>query len=83
MPRNRNTNRDGGPFDPETIERVWSKAKDLPGYTIFKVDPCGTEIRRDCYGKEEKYGWEIDHIKPVAADGTDDIRTYFKTSNIL
>jgi 5-methylcytosine-specific restriction endonuclease McrA len=25
------------------------------------------------YGKQEKYGWEIDHIKPITKGGTDDL----------
>jgi 5-methylcytosine-specific restriction endonuclease McrA len=25
------------------------------------------------YGQTSKYGWEIDHIKPVSKGGTDDL----------
>jgi hypothetical protein len=28
-------------------------------------------MQRDQYGMTTEYGWEIDHIRPVALDGTD------------
>jgi 5-methylcytosine-specific restriction endonuclease McrA len=30
-------------------------------------------MKRDKYGKTERWGWEIDHIKPVSAGGSDDL----------
>jgi hypothetical protein len=73
MARQANTTTSGGSFDVATVEAVWKKAKDDPAYTVFKKDACGASIRRDDYGKAEKWGWEIDHIKPVAKGGTDDL----------
>ncbi|MCB9358266.1 MAG: HNH endonuclease [Calditrichaeota bacterium] len=35
------------------------------------MDSCGAKIRRECYGMTNEYGWEIDHILPVAEGGTD------------
>ncbi len=60
-------------FDEQTIEAVWNKAKIQPGFTSFRSDVCGTDIQRSEYGKESKYGWEIDHINPGANGGTDDL----------
>ena len=39
----------------------------------FKIDKCGSLMKREKYGKTENYGWEIDHIKPVSKGGTDDL----------
>jgi CRISPR/Cas system Type II protein with McrA/HNH and RuvC-like nuclease domain len=30
-------------------------------------------MNRNNYGEQEQWGWEIDHIKPVSKDGTDDL----------
>jgi 5-methylcytosine-specific restriction endonuclease McrA len=37
------------------------------------MDKFGTYISKLSYGTQEKYGWEIDHIIPVARGGTDDL----------
>ena len=73
MPRQSNTTASGGSFDPVTIEAVWNKAKEETGFTTFKKDSCGATVQRYDYGKTTNYGWEIDHIKPVAEGGTDDL----------
>lgn len=73
MARQPNTTASGQAFDEATIEAVWRKAKEDPGYTIFKKDACGATIKRDSYGKTDTYGWEIDHIKPVAKGGGDEL----------
>jgi 5-methylcytosine-specific restriction endonuclease McrA len=69
-----NTNADGESFDEATIEAVWQKAI---YYTVlppgFRKDYCGAKIQRNKYGIIERYGWEIDHIKPVEQGGTDDL----------
>jgi HNH endonuclease len=66
------TKRDGTPFDDATIEAVWQKAKQepIPG---FRKDSCGASIQRSKYGKTQRFGWEIDHIKPVSKGGTDEL----------
>lgn len=68
-----NTNRNGGGFDALTIAAVWNKARAVPGYDAAQVrkDACGAWIKRSEYGQTTQYGWEIDHIKPVASGGTD------------
>jgi len=73
MARSANTTVSGQPFDQTTISAVWGKAKQDPGYTIYRKDACGATIQRDEYGKISAYGWEIDHMKPVAKGGTDDL----------
>ena len=73
MIRIANTTAGGGGFDEKTIEAVWQKGKPEPRYSSFRKDACGASMQRDKYGATEKWGWEIDHIKPVAKGGTDDL----------
>lgn len=68
-----NTKSDGKSFDEATIKAVWQKGKPEPGYTGFRKDMCGASMQRTDYGKQERWGWEIDHIKPVSNGGTDDL----------
>ena len=73
MPRQPNTTSSGGPFEEETIEKVWVKGKPEVGLTFFRKDACGASMKRDDYGKTTQFGWEIDHIKPVSKAGSDDL----------
>lgn len=73
MRRKPNTTVDGEPFDEITVQEVWNKCEAVPGTAVLKVDCCGTMIARDEFGQTSTYGWEIDHIKPVAKGGTDDL----------
>ena len=71
--RKPNTRRDGTAFDEQTIEAVWRKGRPEPGLDSFRKDKCGASMQRQKYGKTEQYGWEIDHIKPVALGGGDEL----------
>lgn len=73
MARNYSTSRDGYTFDESTVEAVWKKGEVEPNYPSYRKDKCDASMQRTKYGKTEKWGWEIDHIKPVALGGTDDI----------
>ena len=76
MPRQPNTTERGGSFDQATISAVWRKAKIVSGYdpNDYRKDTCGAWIRKASYGTTTgDYGWEIDHIKPVARGGKDDL----------
>lgn len=73
MTRNSNTKVDGSQFSLDTIDAVWEKAKVLAPVTGFAKDGCGAVIQRSKHGLTEKWGWEIDHIKPVSMGGTDDL----------
>jgi hypothetical protein len=68
-----NTKSDGKSFDEATIEAVWQKGTPEPNYPGFRTDVCGGSMQRTKYGKQEQWGWEIDHIKPVSKGGTDDL----------
>lgn len=58
----------------ETIKQVWKKAKAISGYdsNIWRQDHAGAWIKFSEYGKRSTYGWEIDHRKPLAKNGSDD-----------
>lgn len=73
MARNPGTRVSGRPFDEATIDAVWKKATPESGYTGFAKDKCGASMQRGKYGQTVQWGWEIDHIKPVAKGGTDDL----------
>lgn len=69
------TSQGGRSFDHLTVEFVWQKAQIVPGSDprVVRKDCCGAWIWRERYGQTEEYGWEIDHIRPVSAGGTDDL----------
>ena len=60
-------------FSEELIEQVWQMATSVINNDpkIWRKDFAGAWIRRDQYGKTSKYGWEIDHLRPVSQGGTD------------
>lgn len=71
------TARNGAGFSEEVKIQVWTKAAVAPGMdpAVWRVDPCGAYIRWSDYGVTTHHGngWEIDHIYPVAHNGTDGI----------
>jgi 5-methylcytosine-specific restriction endonuclease McrA len=69
------TNLRGGTFDAITVEAMWRKATVVDGQdpNVYRKDRCNAWIQRSAYGTTGKYGWEIDHIKPVAHGGSDDL----------
>jgi len=73
MARDWGTASDGRPFDYNVIEAVWAKGIPEPSYPLFRKDCYGTSMQRNKYNTSAKWGWEIDHIKPVVKGGTDDL----------
>lgn len=71
--RTNGTNREGGGFDDVTLDLIWSRANEVPGYNpdYYRKDCCGAWIEREAYGTLGPRGWEVDHIRPVAAGGSD------------
>jgi hypothetical protein len=63
----------GEQFGARMIEQVWAKAEPELWFVYFKRDVCGATIKKDDYGKMTEFGWEIDHIIPVAQGGTDEL----------
>lgn len=75
FPRRAGSTRSGGSFTPAEIQAVWNKGRVLTGHdsTQYRVDNCGKLMVRSAYGTTGDYGWEIDHIKPIAVGGGDEL----------
>ena len=72
----RNQNRSGGAWTEAEKLAVWRKAIPVNGIdtTDYRKDICGHWIKYAAHGDTtSQYGWEIDHINPVANGGTDSI----------
>jgi hypothetical protein len=65
----------GHSFSDEMVRKVWAKGRIVPGYDprYVRKDCCGAWISWSEYGKQTESGWEIDHIRPVSANGSDDL----------
>lgn len=58
------------------VDAVWRKGRVVPGYdpAQYRLDSCNAWMDRREYGNTaSSRGWEIDHIKPVASGGSDDL----------
>ena len=69
-----NKNIHNGSFDEATIQKVWEKGIIVSNNdpNVFRKDSCGAWMQRDKHGDtSHKYGWEVDHIKPVSKGGSD------------
>ena len=59
-------------YSKTTIRKIWEKAKPTRGKNpdVWRKDEEGNVIRFGSYGAKGKYGWEIDHKKLKAKDGS-------------
>ena len=76
MTRKPNTDVNGKDFAKTTVGAVWKKGKHYPGHDSdnWRQDIFGNKIKNSEYGNTKStYGWEVDHIKPVAKGGTDNL----------
>ena len=76
MIRDRNTDIDGKSFGSTTVGDVWKKGREIDSFDkdVWRHDVCGKPMKHSEYGNtDSKHGWEVDHIKPVAEDGSDDL----------
>lgn len=64
-----------GNFTDNQVQQVWEKAKVINAKTKdeWRQDYAGAWINRNQYGKDGAYGWEVDHKKPVAKGGGDEL----------
>lgn len=63
-------------FSEDIIQQVWDKGTIVSGddSKVFRKDYCKAWILRNEYGnRKSKFGWEIDHIKPVSSGGGDEL----------
>ena len=54
------------------IDSIWDKAHSIRGKNpnMFRKDDFGNMIRKQSYGTQGQYGWEIDHKNPRSKGGT-------------
>ena len=74
MARDRNTR--GGSFTEAEKPAVWDKGRVIKDFSsaVWRRDHFGNAMKFSEHGNvKSEHGWEIDHIKPVAKGGTDDI----------
>lgn len=75
--RRNNTDRNGNRWSDQTKSLVWSKATPITGEnpSQYRLDACNAIIEWGQFGVTNDYGtgWEIDHIHPVALNGSDSI----------
>ncbi len=65
-----------GNSSDDFLRNVWRKGKVVPGRDpeVWRKDICGDLIKYDEHANTDSlYGWEVDHIKPEALGGTDDL----------
>jgi len=76
MARLHNTNRNGGAWTQAEKKAVWQKGTVIENYSpdVWRRDKCGRYMQFSEHGnRQAESGWEIDHINPVANNGTDDL----------
>jgi 5-methylcytosine-specific restriction endonuclease McrA len=76
MARDTSTDLNGQPYDEKTLGAIWRKADlvEMMHPDIWRYDACGSLMKfSEFRNTASEYGWEVDHIKPVAAGGTDDL----------
>ncbi len=74
--RKHGTSSQGFAFGSTTLWWVWSRATAVPGTdpNKFRKDTCGAWIAWNEHGNTDSpYGWEVDHVYPVALGGSDDL----------
>jgi 5-methylcytosine-specific restriction endonuclease McrA len=76
MTRKSNTDINGKPFAKTKVGEVWRKGKKYQNKNIdvWRKDAFGNPIKNSAYGNtRSNFGWEVDHVRPVAKGGTDAI----------
>lgn len=74
--RNFNTDKNGNSWTEETKKAVWAKAQEVLSLNknTWRYDKCHKKVKWEDYGnRNSDYGWEIDHINPVANNGSDEL----------
>jgi 5-methylcytosine-specific restriction endonuclease McrA len=60
----------------DEVDSVWEKGTPIKGKNpdIYRRDAFGNEIYKPSYGKSGEKSWEIDHVKPLAKGGSENLR---------
>ena len=62
-------------YDHATLSAIWAKGQVVAGYdaNVYRKDAYGSWMKWSEYGQTSQYGWEVDHITPVARGGSDSL----------
>lgn len=62
-------------FSDELIQKVWEKGFKIENIDadVYRKDAADAWIQRDKYGKQEEFGWSIDHVYPQKSGGDKNI----------
>jgi len=62
-------------YDHATLSAIWAKAlvDSNNDPNVFRKDVYGAWIAWAQYGQTSKYGWEVDHIVPIARGGSEEL----------
>jgi hypothetical protein len=62
-------------YSEKQIQDVWNKGTIVDDFdsSKYRKDVAGAWMQRDKYGKEELYGWEIDHVYPESKGGNSNL----------
>ncbi len=62
-------------WSKKQLDLIWEKAIIDRAFdpSQKRRDVCGALIAKASYGMETEYGWEVDHIYPVAKGGGDEL----------
>lgn len=77
MNREPNTTMIGQKWPNDLLKLVWEKGIIIPNYPqdLWRLDYCGGIMNFTEHGNtDSKYGWEIDHINPIANGGNDNFQ---------
>lgn len=63
-------------YTEEQLDQIFAKGSKIDGKNpdLYRKDEYGNEIYRPNYGKETPMGWEVDHCKPKAKGGSNQMR---------
>ena len=59
-------------FTSDDIFEVWASIDACAGKK-YCIDPMGRKMDRRLYGHKSEFGWDIDHVLPISAGGTNEI----------
>ena len=74
--RRKGSDIDGRQFSDDRVQEVWDRGHRVQGKDpeLYRRDDEGNVIYKPSYGKDSPMGWQVDHIKPVDRDGSDNLR---------
>jgi hypothetical protein len=61
-------------YSDEDLRRIWAKGKIVSADNLWRKDVCDAFMYWPHYGnRNSEYGWEVDHIVPIARGGGEDL----------